>query len=223
MFDSLSDRFENIFKGLRSKGKLRESDVDEALREIRVALLEADVNVTVVKGFRNRVRERAVGAKVHEALNPAQQIIKIVHEELIATLGGETMQISYAKKPPTVILMAGLQGAGKTTNSGQLALWFKSQGRTPLLVGADLQRPAAVEQLRTLGAQIDVPVFSEPSDPVDVARAAMEEAKNTGRDVVIVDTAGRLSIDEELMVQVKDISDVVINRRAPRRLRAVPP
>ena len=209
MFDSLSDRFEGIFKGLRGKGKLRESDVDEALREIRLALLEADVNFQVVKNFRDRVKEQAIGSKVHEALNPAQQIIKIVHEELINTLGGETMQISFAPKPPTVVLMAGLQGAGKTTNSGKLALWFKSQGRNPLLVGADLQRPAAVEQLRTLGAQIDVPVFSEPSDPVDVARAAMEEAAKTGRDVVIVDTAGRLSIDEELMQQVADISDVV--------------
>ncbi|MFB0927221.1 MAG: signal recognition particle protein [Acidimicrobiales bacterium] len=209
MFDSLSDRFENIFKGLRSKGKLRESDVDEALREIRVALLEADVNVSVVKGFRDRVRERAIGAGVHEALNPAQQIVKIVHEELIATLGGETMQITYASKPPTVVLMAGLQGAGKTTNTGKLALWFKSQGRNPLLVGADLQRPAAVEQLRTLGAQVGVPVFSEPSDPVSVARAALEEAKNTGRDVVIIDTAGRLSIDQELMAEIGEISDVV--------------
>ncbi len=209
MFDSLSDRFEGIFKGLRGKGKLRESDVDEALREIRLALLEADVNFQVVKNFRDRVKEQAIGAKVHEALNPAQQIIKIVHDELINTLGGETMQISFASKPPTVVLMAGLQGAGKTTNSGKLALWFKSQGRNPLLVGADLQRPAAVEQLRTLGAQIDVPVFSEPSDPVEVARAAMEEASKTGRDVVIVDTAGRLSIDEELMQQVADISNVV--------------
>lgn len=209
MFDSLSDRFEGIFKGLRGKGKLRESDVDEALREIRLALLEADVNFQVVKNFRDRVKEQALGANIHEALNPAQQIIKIVHDELINTLGGETMQISFASKPPTVVLMAGLQGAGKTTNSGKLALWFKSQGRNPLLVGADLQRPAAVEQLRTLGAQIDVPVFSEPSDPVDVARAAMEEAAKTGRDVVIVDTAGRLSIDEELMQQVADISGVV--------------
>ncbi|MEM7095828.1 MAG: signal recognition particle protein [Actinomycetota bacterium] len=209
MFDSLSDRFEGIFKGLRGKGKLRESDVDEALREIRLALLEADVNFQVVKNFRDRVKEQAVGSKVHEALNPAQQIIKIVHDELVNTLGGETMQLTYASKPPTVVLMAGLQGAGKTTNSGKLALWFKSQGRNPLLVGADLQRPAAVEQLRTLGAQIDVPVFSEPSDPVQVARSAMAHASETGRDIVIVDTAGRLSIDEELMGQVRDISDVV--------------
>ena len=210
MFDSLSDRFEGIFKGLRSKGKLKESDVDEALREIRVALLEADVNVSVVKGFRDRVRERAVGSKVHEALNPAQQIVKIVHEELISTLGGETMQITFAPKPPTVVLMAGLQGAGKTTNTAKLAQWFKSQGRNPLLVGADLQRPAAVEQLRTLGEQVGEPVFSEPSDPVSVAAAAMKEASDTGRDVVIVDTAGRLSIDEELMQQVGDISDTVV-------------
>ncbi len=209
MFDSLSDRFEGIFKGLRGKGKLKESDVDEALREIRLALLEADVNFEVVKGFRDRVRVRAVGSEVHDALNPAQQIIKIVHEELISTLGGETMQITYASKPPTVILMAGLQGAGKTTNSGKLALWFKSQGRNPLLVGADLQRPAAVEQLRTLGAQIDVPVFSEPSDPVDVAAKALQQAKDTGRDVLIVDTAGRLSIDEELMAEVGEISATV--------------
>ncbi len=209
MFDSLSDRFEGIFKGLRGKGKLKESDVDEALREIRLALLEADVNFTVVKGFRDRVKERAIGSNVHEALNPAQQIIKIVHEELVSTLGGETMQITYAAKPPTVVLMAGLQGAGKTTNSAKLALWFKSQGRNPLLVGADLQRPAAVEQLRTLGAQIDVPVFSEASDPVTVARSAMEHARTNGRDVVIVDTAGRLSIDQELMAEVGEISDVV--------------
>ena len=209
MFESLSDRFEGIFKGLRSKGKLRESDVDDALREIRLALLEADVNFTVVKGFRDRVKERAIGSKVHEALNPAQQIIKIVHEELIETLGGETMQINFAAKPPTVVLLAGLQGAGKTTNAGKLALWFKSQGRNPLLVGADLQRPAAVEQLRTLGAQIDVPVFSEPSDPVDVARLAVDQANTTGRDVVILDTAGRLAIDHELMEQVGDISAAV--------------
>lgn len=209
MFESLSDRFEGIFSGLRGKGKLREADVDEALKEIRLALLEADVNFQVVKSFRDRVKERAIGSKVHEALNPAQQIVKIVHEELIDTLGGETMQLTYAAKPPTVILMAGLQGAGKTTNTGKLALWFKSQGRNPLLVGADLQRPAAVEQLRTLGAQVDVPVYSDPSDPVTVARNAMEEAKRLGRDVVIVDTAGRLSIDDELMQQVADISDVV--------------
>lgn len=209
MFDSLSNRFEDIFKGLRKKGKLKESDVDEVLREIRIALLEADVNFGVVKKFRARVKERAVGAKVHEALNPSQQMVKIVHEELIATLGGETMQFQFASKPPTVVLMAGLQGAGKTTNCGKLARWCKAQGRNPLMVGADLQRPAAVDQLRTLGNQIDVPVFSEPSSPVEVATKALQYAKDNGRDVVIVDTAGRLSIDAELMQQVRDISDVV--------------
>lgn len=209
MFEALSERFDTIFKGLRGKGKLRDSDVDEVLREIRIALLEADVNIAVVGSFRDRVRDRAVGSEVHKALNPAQQIVKIVHEELIATLGGETMPIGFADKPPTVLLMAGLQGAGKTTASAKLALWFKSQGRHPLLVGADLQRPAAVEQLRTLGDQIQVPVFSESSDPVEVAKTAVESASAMSADVVIVDTAGRLSIDEELMEQVADISRAV--------------
>jgi signal recognition particle subunit SRP54 len=209
MFETLSDRFEGIFTRLKGKGKLSDADVDEVLREIRVALLEADVNFKVVKGFVARVRERAVGEELHGALNPAQQVIKIVHEELVATLGGETIKITFASRPPTVVLMAGLQGSGKTTNSAKLARWFKSQGRNPLLVGADLQRPAAVEQLRTLGGQIGVPVFSEPSDPVEVARRGLEEARAKGRDVLIVDTAGRLSIDGELMEQVRQISQAV--------------
>jgi len=209
MFEALSDRFDGIFKRLRGKGKLSEADVDEVLREIRVALLEADVNFTVVKAMQRRIRERAVGAELHEALNPAQQVIKIVHEELIAALGGETMKITYASRPPTVVLMAGLQGSGKTTNSAKLARWFKQQGRNPLMVGADLQRPAAVEQLRTLGRQIDVPVFSQPGDPVETARAGLEEARRLGRDVLIVDTAGRLAIDAELMEQVRQISEAV--------------
>jgi len=209
MFDALSDRFDSIFGRLRGKGVLKEADVDEVLREIRLALLEADVNFNVVKGFRDRVKAKVIGAEVHKALNPAQQVIKIVHEELVETLGGETMKITFAPKPPTVILMAGLQGAGKTTNSAKLALWFKQQGRNPILVGTDLQRPAAVDQLRTLGEQIIVPVFSEPSDPVEVARKSLDEAKRLGRDVIIVDTAGRLSIDVELMEQVRQISDAV--------------
>ena len=207
MFEALSDRFEGIFKKLRGKGRLREEDVDEVLREIRVALLEADVNFKVVRTMLDRIRERAVGMDLSEALNPAQQVIKIVHEELIAVLGGETIKVTYASKPPTVVLMAGLQGAGKTTNAAKLARWFKQQGRNPLLVGADLQRPAAVEQLRTLGGQIDVPVFSEPGDPVATAKAGLDEAKRLGRDVLIVDTAGRLAIDEEMMEQVRHISD----------------
>jgi signal recognition particle subunit SRP54 len=206
MFEALSDRFDGIFKRLRGKGKLREEDVEEVLREIRVALLEADVDFTVVRTMQQRIRERAVGLELSEALNPAQHVIKVVHEELIAALGGEALRISFASKPPTVVLMAGLQGSGKTTNSAKLARWFKQQGRNPLLVGADLQRPAAVEQLRTLARQIDVPVFSQPGDPVETAAAGLAEARRLGRDVLIVDTAGRLAIDAELMEQVRQIS-----------------
>ena len=217
MFESLSDRFEGIFTRLRGKGRLSESDVDEVLREIRLALLEADVNLSVVKALLGRIRERAVGEELSRALNPALQVKKIVLEELTTTLGGETLRITYASKPPTVVLMAGLQGSGKTTNSAKLARWFKAQGRNPLLVGADLQRPAAVEQLRTLGRQVDVPVYSAPDDvvasgegdPVEVARGALDEARRLGRDVVIVDTAGRLAIDAELMDQVRRISEAV--------------
>ncbi|WP_419847032.1 signal recognition particle protein [Candidatus Poriferisocius sp.] len=209
MFDTLSNRFEGIFKRLRGLGTLRESDVDEVLREIRLALLEADVNLHVVRGFQERVRQRCVGAEVHRALNPVQQVIKFVHEELIATLGGESLEITHPAKPPTVVLLAGLQGSGKTTNAAKLASWFKQQGRNPMLVGADLQRPAAVEQLRTLGEGIGVPVFSEPSDPVAVARRGVAEALASNRDVVICDTAGRLAIDDEMMDQVGRISDAI--------------
>jgi signal recognition particle subunit SRP54 len=207
MFESLSDRFEGIFARLRSKGTLRESDVDEVLREIRLALLEADVNFVVVKSMLTRIREAAVGARIHEALNPAQQVIKLVNEALVEALGGESMRIQYASKPPTVVLMAGLQGSGKTTNSAKLARWFRQQGRNPLLVGADLQRPAAVEQLRTMGERVGVPVFSQPGDPVETARAGVAEARRLGRDICIVDTAGRLAIDAEMMDQVRRISE----------------
>ena len=209
MFDTLSDRFDGIFKRLRSKGRLTESDVDEVLREIRTALLEADVNVNVARTVVGRIREAAVGAQLSQALDPSQQIVKIVNAELTNILGGETLKITYASRPPTVVLMAGLQGSGKTTNSAKLARWFKSQGRQPLLVGADLQRPAAVEQLRTLGRQIDVPVFSEASDPVTVATRGLAEARRLGRDVLIVDTAGRLSIDAEMMDQVRRINESI--------------
>ena len=208
MFDSLSDRFEGIFTRLRGKGRLGEAEVDEVLREIRLALLEADVNFKVVRGLVNRIREACVGAELAKSLSPAQQVIKIVHQELIATLGGESLPITYASRPPTVVLLAGLQGSGKTTGAAKLARWFKQQGRNPLLVGADRQRPAAVEQLRVLGSQVGVPVFSEPSDPVTVAKRGVEEAQRLGRDVVIVDTAGRLTIDEELMDEVRRISEV---------------
>ena len=209
MFDSLSTRFEGIFKRIRGKGRLTQEDVDEVLAEIRTALLDADVNVSVVRAVVGRIREAAVGVEVSKALDPAQQVIKIVNNELVAMLGGETLKITYASKPPTVVLMAGLQGAGKTTNAAKLANWFKSQGRQPLLVGADLQRPAAVEQLRTLGAQIGVPVFSEEGDPVRTAARGLAEAQRIGRDVLIVDTAGRLAIDSEMMQQVRDVSDAI--------------
>ncbi len=209
MFDSLSDRFDGIFTRLRGKGRLGEAEVDEVLREIRLALLEADVNFKVVRNLVNRIREATVGADLSQSLTPAQQVIKIVHDELIQTLGGESLKITYASKPPTVVLLAGLQGSGKTTGAGKLARWFKQQGRNPMVVGADLQRPAAVEQLRVLAQQAGVPMFSEPSDPVTVATRGLEEAQRTGRDVLIVDTAGRLTIDEELMDEVRRISEAV--------------
>jgi signal recognition particle subunit SRP54 len=209
MFDNLSNRFDGIFKRIRGKGRLTEADVDEVLKEIRTALLEADVNVGVVRNVVARIREGAVGIESSKALDPSQQVIKLVNQELTSILGGETLKITYASRPPTVVLMAGLQGSGKTTNSAKLARWFKSQGRHPLLVGADLQRPAAVEQLRTLGRQIDVPVFSEPGDPVSTATRGLAEARRLGKDVLIVDTAGRLAIDDEMMAQIRQISDQI--------------
>jgi signal recognition particle subunit SRP54 len=217
MFESLSDRFEGIFTRMRGRGRLGEAEVDAVLREIRVALLEADVNFLVVKGMVARIKERCVGADLSRSLSPAQQVVKIVNEELTAVLGGEALKITYASRPPTVVLLAGLQGSGKTTTAAKLGRWFKQQGRSPLLVGADLQRPAAVEQLRVLGAQAGVPVFSEdPSsfgrgggDPVEVAARSLAEAQRLGRDVLIVDTAGRLSIDAELMDEVRRVSEKV--------------
>jgi signal recognition particle subunit SRP54 len=209
MFESLSDRLGSVVGKLRNRGRLSEADVDEILAEIRTALLEADVNVTVVRNVLARIREKSVGEAVSKSLDPAQQVVKIVHAELIALLGGETLKITYASQPPTVVLMAGLQGSGKTTSAAKLAAWFKKQGRQPMLVGADLQRPAAVEQLKVLGAQIGVPVFSAPGDPVETARLGLEEARRVGRNVLIVDTAGRLAIDEEMMQQVRQIRDAV--------------
>jgi len=209
VFDSLSDRFEGIFKRLRGRGRLGEAEVDDVLREIRLALLEADVNFTVARELCARIREQCVGTDVLASLTPAQQVIKIVNQELVEVLGGEGLRITYASRPPTVVLLAGLQGSGKTTASAKLARWFRQQGRNPLLVGADLQRPAAVEQLRVLGEQVKVPVFSEPTDPVAVAGAGLEEARRRGRDVVIVDTAGRLHVDTELMDEVGAIAATV--------------
>jgi len=209
MFSSLSDRFDVIFTRLRSRGRLSEADVDEILREIRLALLQADVNIKVVRLFIARIKEKTIGAELSKSLTPGQQVIKIVNDELVTILGGEPLKVTYSSKPPTVVLLAGLQGSGKTTAAAKLARWFKQQGRNPLLVGADLQRPAAVEQLRVLGGQAGVMVFSEASDPVSVASAGLEEARRLGKDVLIVDTAGRLAIDEALMDEVRRISESV--------------
>jgi len=214
LFNTLSDRLSESFKSLRGKGKLSEADIDATAREIRLALLEADVALPVVKDFVAAVKERARGAEVSGALNPAQQVIKIVNEELVTILGGETRRLRFAKTPPTVIMLAGLQGAGKTTLAAKLALWLKSQNSSPMLVAADLQRPNAVQQLQVNGERAGVTVFApEPGngvgDPIAVARAGVEEARRTLHDVVIIDTAGRLGIDEELMRQAAGIRDAV--------------
>jgi signal recognition particle subunit SRP54 len=209
VFDTLSDRLEGIFRRLRSKGRLSEADVDEVAREIRVALLEADVNVRVVKTFVARLKERAAGAEITKSLTPAQAVVKIVHQTLIETFGGTSGKIATASKPPTVVLLTGLQGSGKTTAAAKLARVLGQQGRQPLLVGADLQRPAAVEQLRVLGERIGVPVFSEPGDPVDVARRGIDEASRVGCNVVVIDTAGRLQVDRELMDELGRVRDAV--------------
>src|SRR5262245_29957534 len=207
MFEALSDRFEGIFRKLRSRGLLTDKEIDEVARELRVALLEADVNVGVVRNFIARVKERARGAEVSKSLSPAQQVIKIVNEELVETLGGTTGKLAVSSKPPSIVMMAGLQGSGKTTASAKLAKLLGGQGRRPLLVGADLQRPAAVDQLRVLGERVGVPVYSQPTDPVEVARGALEEAARLGRDIVILDTAGRLQIDTELMGELRAVRD----------------
>jgi signal recognition particle subunit SRP54 len=209
VFDALSDRLEGIFSRVRNRGRLSEADIDEVTREIRRALLEADVNVAVARSFIGRVKERAIGAELSKSLTPGQQFVKIVHEELVQTLGGTTGKLTMNPKPPTVVMLAGLQGSGKTTAAGKLARLLKSQGLQPLLVGADLQRPAAVEQLRVLAERVEVPFFSDPADPVDSARGGLAEAERLGRNVVIVDTAGRLQIDVELMEELRDIRDEV--------------
>jgi len=209
VFESLADRLQGTLDKLRSKGKLTEKDIDATLREVRIALLEADVNFKVVKTFVRRIKERATEENVSKSLTPAQQIVKIVHAELIEVLGGEAVKLKLASQPPTSIVMAGLQGSGKTTHCGKLALQLKKKGNHPLLVACDLQRPAAVRQLQILGEGIEVPVFAEGAetggDSIAVARAGLEEAKRLGRDIVIFDTAGRLAIDEELMLQLEQI------------------
>ena len=241
MFDSLTRRFEDVFSRLRGQGRLTEADINQAATEIRQALLEADVNLAVVDSFIERIRHRCTAAEVSASLTPGQQVIKVVNEELQTTLGGQTLSLTFAATPPTIVLLAGLQGAGKTTAAVKLAQWFKTQGRNPLIVGADLQRPAAVEQLRVLAERIDVPVYSadgltpaptspaaatdtapaeptsrkakrranQPKDPVATAAAGLAQARQLGRDVLIVDTAGRLAVDSDLMTQVAHVSDAV--------------
>ena len=214
MFASLSDRLASTFKGLRGKGRLSEADIEQTLREIRIALLDADVALPVVRAFTSAVRERALSAEVSGALNPGQQVVKIVHEQLIAILGGDTRRLRFAKTPPTVILLAGLQGAGKTTLAGKLAHHLKQTGHTPLLVAADLQRPNAVDQLQVVGDRAGVDVYApQPGngvgDPVAVARDSLNHAERTLHDIVIVDTAGRLAIDAELMQQLRGVRDAV--------------
>ncbi|WP_029111343.1 signal recognition particle protein [Mycobacterium sp. URHD0025] len=222
MFESLSDRLTGALQGLRGKGRLTDADIDATAREIRLALLEADVSLPVVRAFVARIKDRAKGAEVSAALNPAQQVVKIVNEELIGILGGETRQLAFAKNPPTVIMLAGLQGAGKTTLAGKLAKWLKGLGHTPLLVACDLQRPGAVNQLQIVGERAGVAVFAPhpgtapgahesdgAGDPVAVAAAGLAEARAKHFDVVLVDTAGRLGIDDELMSQAAAIRDAV--------------
>jgi signal recognition particle subunit SRP54 len=214
VFETLSDRLTQVFSSLRGHGRLSAGDIDHTCREIRIALLEADVALPVVRQFITKVRERAAGAEVSEALNPAQQVIKIVNEELIEILGGEARRLRFAKVAPTVIMLAGLQGSGKTTLAAKLALWLRSQGNTPMLVAADLQRPNAVQQLQVLGEQAGVPVFapypgSGVGDPVEVARQSIDEARRRLQNIVIVDTAGRLGVDEEMMRQAAAIRDAV--------------
>ncbi len=209
-FESLSEKITGVFKRLKNKGKLSESDVKTAMREVRLALLEADVNYKVAKDFTNTITERAVGEKVMESLTPAQMVIKIVNEELVALMGGDYARIEFSSKPPTVIMMCGLQGSGKTTHSGKLAKMLKAQNHRPLLVACDIYRPAAIEQLKVVGKNADVPVFEMgKEDPVKIAEKAIRHAKDYGHDIVILDTAGRLHIDEELMGELERVKGAV--------------
>ena len=209
-FEGLSERLENAFKKLKSKGSLTEADVKDAMREVRLALLEADVNYKVAKDFTNTVTQRAIGAKVMESLTPAQMVIKIVNEELTALMGGTQSRLATAAHPPTVVMMCGLQGSGKTTHSAKIALKLKEQGHRPLLVACDIYRPAAIKQLQVLGEQINVPVFEMGvENPVTIATEAIKLAKDNGYDYVFLDTAGRLHIDEELMQELKNVKSAV--------------
>ena len=211
IFENLADRLQETFKKLRGHGKLTADDVNATMREIRIALLEADVNFKVVKDFIKKIKERAVGQEVLESLTPAQAVIKIVNEELTALMGQTQSHINISPKAPTIIMMVGLQGAGKTTSAGKLGLMFKKQGKHPLMVAADIYRPAAIKQLQVLGSQIDIPVFAKEDckDAVRIANEAIDYAKSHANDIVIIDTAGRLHIDENLMQELKSIKEDV--------------
>ena len=211
VFESLSEKLQNALGKLKGKGKLSEKDLDLAMREVRLALLEADVNFKVVKDFIKTVKERSVGTEVMESLTPGQQVVKIVNEELTLLMGEKESKINFASSPPTVILMCGLQGAGKTTTTGKLAFNLKKQNKRPLLVACDVYRPAAIKQLEVVGERVGVPVFSmgDKINPVDIAKASLEHGKKHGNDIIIIDTAGRLHIDEELMEEIKNIRSAV--------------
>lgn len=211
IFEGLAEKLQNTFKKLKGKGKLSETDVDEAMREVKLALLGADVNFKVAKDFTNKVKERAIGQEVLSSLTPGQQVIKIVNDELTDLMGGSQAKIVLAPKPPTVVMLVGLQGAGKTTTAGKLGNLLRKQGRRPLLVAGDIYRPAAIKQLKVLGEQLNIPVFSlgDKTSPVDIAKAAIEHAKTYGHDLVIIDTAGRLHINEELMEELRGIKNNV--------------
>ncbi len=211
IFEGLAEKLQGTLKKLKGKGKLSEKDVKEAMREVKLALLEADVNFKVVKKFINSVTERAVGKEVMESLTPGQHVIKIVNEELTKLMGETESKINYSSNPPTVIMLCGLQGAGKTTTTGKLGSLLKSKGKRPLLVACDIYRPAAVKQLQVVGQKVDIPVFSmgDKQNPIDIAKASIEHAKKHGNDLVIIDTAGRLHIDEELMEELQNIKSSV--------------
>ena len=210
-FEGLAEKLQNTFKKLRGKGKLTEKDIKEAMREVKLALLEADVNFKIVKKFIASVSEKCVGSEVLESLTPGQQVIKIVNEELTSLMGGTESKLNYASYGPTVIMLVGLQGAGKTTMCGKLALELRKNNKKPLLVACDIYRPAAIKQLQVVGKQIDIPVFSmgDKISPVDIAKAAIKQGREDGNNVIIIDTAGRLHIDEELMQELKDVKKAV--------------
>jgi len=211
VFESLTDKLQQVFRRLTSKGRLSERDVEEACRELRLVLLEADVNYKVVKDFVARIKERAVGQEVMQSLTPGQQVVKIVNEEMVALLGGEEVSIAFASKPPTTIMLAGLQGSGKTTTAGKLGNLFRGQGHRPLLVATDIYRPAAIRQLEVVGEQLELPVFpaSTEQKPVAIARESLKQAAKDGQDLVILDTAGRLHIDQEMMAELVKMKQAI--------------